>query len=235
MQLIYPETTTYQPLPGTRCCDNCEPRLFAVEKVTLDKVPALKRGKKRKVPSALEDAVRNNLSQWRDNELLDHFYGGISIIAGSALLGDDVIEKLAVCGERVETMEEFTRHARWPIGFNTGTEEVTEYGCMLLERLQTIYSAFDISIAAKEAELEDMRSFPPEVSVESFYGGTSQQPRWVETLTPTTYLQNNSNAETSGASQARGTGSAARRRGARSRRSAAGAERGRGMRRCRGT
>ena len=234
MQLTYPETTTYQPLPGTRCCNNCEPRLFEVERITLDKVPALKRGKKRKLPSVLEDAVRNNLSQWRDNELLDHFYGGTSIIAGSALLDDGVIEKLAVCGERVETMEEFTRHARWLISFNTGTGEVTEYGRMLLEKFQTIYSAFDIDMAAKEAELEDMQSLPPEVSVESFYGGTSQQPRWVETLTPTTYLQNNSNAET-GANQTRGTGRATRRRGARGGRSAAGAERGRGIRRGRGT
>jgi hypothetical protein len=182
----------------------------------------------------LEDAVQNNLSQWRDNELLDHFYGSTSIIAGSALLGDDVIEKLAVCGERVETMEEFTRHARWPIGFNTGAGEVTEYGHMLLERLQTIYSAFDIDMAAKEAELEDMRSLPPEVSVDTFYGGTSQQPRWVETLTPTTYLQNNSNAET-GVNQTRGTGRATRRRGARGGRSAAGAEQGRGIRRGHGT
>jgi hypothetical protein len=43
--------------------------------------------------------VRNNLSQWHDNELLNHFYGGTSIILGSTLLGDDVIAKLAVCGE----------------------------------------------------------------------------------------------------------------------------------------
>jgi superfamily II DNA/RNA helicase len=31
VQLTYPETTTFRPLPGMRCCDNCEPRLFEVE------------------------------------------------------------------------------------------------------------------------------------------------------------------------------------------------------------
>ena len=198
MQLIYPETTTYQPLPGMCCCDNCEPRLFEVERITLDKAPALKPGKKHKLPSALEDAVQNNLSQWRENELLDHFYGGTSIISGSTLLGDDVIAKLAVCGERVETMEEFTRNACWPIGFNPGTGEVTEYGHMLLDRLQMIYLTFDNDTATKEAELEHLRSLPPEVSVKTFYGGSSQQPHWLETLMATTYLQLNSNAEASG-------------------------------------
>ena len=78
-----------------RCCDDCEPRLFEVEQVTLEKGLTLKRGKKRRSSPALEDAVRNDLIKWHDNDLLDTFYGGTSIIAGATLLGDDVIEKLA--------------------------------------------------------------------------------------------------------------------------------------------
>lgn len=75
VQLTYPETTICQPLPGMRCCNNCEPRLFEVEQITLNKAPAFKRGKKWKTSTAFEDAVQNNLTQWHDNELLDHFYG----------------------------------------------------------------------------------------------------------------------------------------------------------------
>lgn len=94
------ETTLFHPLPGMRCCDNCEPRLFETEQISIDKTSALKRGKKRKLPQALADAIRNDLSQWREKELLDKFYGGTSIIAGSTLLSDDVIEKLATCGNK---------------------------------------------------------------------------------------------------------------------------------------
>lgn len=163
----------FRPLPNMCCCDNCEPRLFEVERITIDKAPALKRGKKRKVSSAIENAVRDDLTLWRENELLDQFYGGTLIIAGSTLLGDDIIEKLAVCGERVETKEEFMRHARWPIGFIPASGEVTQYGMMLLGRLQAIYSQIDNKITAEEAELERLRSLPVEISTTTFYGGPS--------------------------------------------------------------
>jgi hypothetical protein len=195
-----------------RCCNNCEPRLFEVEQITLNKAPAFKRGKKWKTSTAFEDAVQNNLTQWHDNELLDHFYGGTSIIAGSTLLGNDVIEKLAMCGERVETMQEFVRHAHWPISFNTDTGTVTEYGHMLLGRLQTIYSQLNDEAAAEEADFKYLQSLPPQVSVEDFYSVPSQQPCGQPALTAETYLQHNSNAEASGS---RGRGRAVHGRGVR--------------------
>ena len=79
-----------------------------------------------------------------------------------------------MCGERVEMMQEFVRHARWPIGFNTDTGTVTEYGRMLLDRLQTIYSQLDEEAAAEETDFEHLQSLPPQVSVENFYGVPSQ-------------------------------------------------------------
>src|ERR1700683_732552 len=78
---LTPETTVFRPLPGMRCCDNCEPRLFEVERITIDKTSTLKRGKKRKLLPGFDDAIRKDLSQWRENDLLDRFYGGTSIIA----------------------------------------------------------------------------------------------------------------------------------------------------------
>lgn len=38
MQLKYPENTLYERTIGTRCCDNCEPRLFPIETVTVEKM-----------------------------------------------------------------------------------------------------------------------------------------------------------------------------------------------------
>ena len=149
----------------------------------------MKPGKKRKLPPAFEDTIQKDLSKWRDNELLNRFYGGTSIIAGSTLLGDDVIEKLATCGERVETREEFAQHVRWSLGFDGNT--TTEYGSMLLDRLRRVYSKFDEDATADEAHLKHLRSLPVVVDTGSFYAGSSNEMRRWTNLTAETYLQHN--------------------------------------------
>ena len=82
-----------------RCCDNCKPQLFEAERITIEKGSTLKRDKKCRLPTGFENAIQNNLLQWHKNELLDKLYGGTLIIAGSTVLGDDVIKKLVTCGE----------------------------------------------------------------------------------------------------------------------------------------
>jgi hypothetical protein len=210
---LTPEVTVFHSLPGMRCCDNCEPRLFEVEKITIEKTSMLKRGKKRKLSPGFDDAIRKDLSQWRDNELLDKFYGGTTILAGSTLLGDDVIEKLATCGERIETVEDFAQHARWPIGFNVGMGASTEYGNMLLQRLKTIYSKFDEDAAADEARLLELHSLPIQVDTASFYGSGSSNhgQNWVN-LTADMYVHNDMGSS-NGDQIGRGTRSRGRPRG----------------------
>jgi hypothetical protein len=51
--------------------------------------------------------VWKNLTPWHDTELLNHFYKGTSIISGSTLLGNDIIEKLAVCGSVAAFLSRF--------------------------------------------------------------------------------------------------------------------------------
>jgi len=151
----------------------------------------LKQGKKWKLPPGFDDAIRKDLSQWRDNELLDKFYGGTTILTGSMLLGDDVIEKLATCGERIETMDDFAQHAHWLIGFNVGTGASTECGNMLLQCLKTIHSKFDKDVAADEARLRELHSLPVQVDTTSFYGSgpSNHGQNWVN-LTANVYVQN---------------------------------------------
>ena len=163
-----------------------------MEQITIEKTSTLKRGKKRKLPPGFDDAIRKDLSHWHDNELLDKFYGGTTILVGLTLLGDDVIEKLATCGEHIETMEDFAQHAQWPIGFNVGTGTSTEYGDLLLQRLKTIYSKFDEDAAVEEAHIQHLRSLPVQVDTRSFYGGGSSNhsQNWVN-LTADMYVQNN--------------------------------------------
>jgi hypothetical protein len=64
VQLIYPTTSSFQPLPNARCCGNCTPRLFPVERIVVTKIPGLKRGKKKRIPEKQEKAIRDQLNYW---------------------------------------------------------------------------------------------------------------------------------------------------------------------------
>ena len=81
-----------------------------MEAIELEKLAGLKRGKKRKVSEEQENAIRDGLIEWREDELLDKIYPGTSSISAQTVLGDDVIDKLASCGECVETQAEMRRH-----------------------------------------------------------------------------------------------------------------------------
>jgi len=82
-----------------RCCDNCTPHLFPVEKFVVQKEAGLKHSKKRKVTFEEQSYIRDKLTKWQDDTLIDDYYGSNSALSGRTLLGDDVIEKLATCGE----------------------------------------------------------------------------------------------------------------------------------------
>ncbi|KAG1882049.1 P-loop containing nucleoside triphosphate hydrolase protein, partial [Suillus tomentosus] len=111
-QLIFPDNTTYRHLPNARCCDNCQPALFPVDAITLDKVCGLKAGKKRKVGEDFEQSIRDGLTAWRDGDLIDCLYPGTFSIAGATVLDDTVIEQLATCGEWITNGEQLSRRTR---------------------------------------------------------------------------------------------------------------------------
>jgi hypothetical protein len=83
-----------------------------VENISLDKVAGLKRGRKKEMSKEPAKRVRSGPVDWRVNKLLDDIYPGTSIISGETLLGDDVIEKLVVCGVLIGNAEELRQHAR---------------------------------------------------------------------------------------------------------------------------
>ena len=145
-----------------------------MEVIELKKLPGLKRGKKRKVSEEQESAIREGLIDWREDELLDKIYPGTSSISAQTVLGDDVIEKLASCGERIETQAEMRRHVRWAIGFDENTGYSTTYGDMLLAKLQAIYTKFDDKTVADNARLVELRGMPQEVASTSFYATSAQ-------------------------------------------------------------
>jgi hypothetical protein len=106
-------------------------------------------------------------------------YPGTTTISAETVLGDDVIDKLAGCGERIECQAEMCRHVHWALGFDKNMGYPTTYGNMLLEKLRTIYAKFNKEAAASEV----MPAAPGVVSTTSFYapsaacGGTSGRAR----------------------------------------------------------
>ncbi|KAJ6579358.1 hypothetical protein B0H10DRAFT_2198744 [Mycena sp. CBHHK59/15] len=174
-QLKFPENTTYQRLLGTRCCDNCEPHLFEIELIKLDKIPGLKRGRKKEMNGELANSIRAGLMDWRENYLLEAIYPGTTIISPGTVLGDDVIEQLV--RERVEAAPDLRRYTRWAFGFQGSTSDLSAYGEALFRELQKIYEGHDATV---EAEREQIANLPPvgsEIAPASFYAGTTRRTR----------------------------------------------------------
>ncbi|KAJ7198190.1 P-loop containing nucleoside triphosphate hydrolase protein [Mycena pura] len=122
---------------GARCCDICEPARFPVELVEVQKIPGLKGGKKRKFPPGLSDLIRDRLRAWSRGTLMPMLYpkeAGFSI-TGSVLLPDSTIEQLAICGERVDNLENLKRRARWFL--------MESHGTYLFAELQNIFQSYD--------------------------------------------------------------------------------------------
>ena len=97
-------------------------------------------------------------------------------MSGATILGDDIVEKLAKCGEQIESADELARHIRWPIGIDAETHVLTDIGRELLAKLQEIYHKIDDEATAKDAHLQYLRSLPSTVEPASFYQGSSTQP-----------------------------------------------------------
>jgi hypothetical protein len=149
--------------------------LFEVEKIALEKMPGLKRGKKKKVPKMLSDAVHTSLKVWRDTELINTVYPSTQIISGSVLLGDDVIEQLATCGERIMTGADLKKHTRWYLGIDSSTGDLTVPGNLLLLQLQNIYATLDAKEAEDAAVLANLPTTPSTVPASTFYGNASSR------------------------------------------------------------
>ena len=70
---------------------------------------------------------------------MDTFYPGITSLSPAVLMSDDIIAKIAECGERVTTYEELRRHIRWRLGHNPDTNQPNEKGKLLMDKLADIY------------------------------------------------------------------------------------------------
>lgn len=114
--------------------------------------------------------LREALIAWRDKELIEHIYPGLVMVSGSAILGDDVIDRIIAAGIQLDSPETFTQHVRWAYGFDLVTGEPNNHGRMLLRQLELIYK----SVKATEKE-DDQReaNISSAIAPKQFYGGPS--------------------------------------------------------------
>ncbi|KAJ7064172.1 P-loop containing nucleoside triphosphate hydrolase protein, partial [Mycena amicta] len=142
-QLQHGLNTLWKPQADQRCCYRCTPDRFPIEKVVLEKVKGLKRGRKKKLPLRLVVMVKKELKRWRTT-LAEELYPGIEGISGEVVLGDDVIEQITSFGERIESAEVLCGCTRWHLAYRDFEgRPLTEVGQMLLTKLAEIYNAFD--------------------------------------------------------------------------------------------
>jgi hypothetical protein len=118
--------------------------LFPVEEVTVKPVvPGLKRGKKKGISEEGQGYIRNKLKKWRDDTLLDAFYGDLTGLSGATIIADDVIEKLATCGEHLGSYSQVQQHVRWALGYDESTNKPTIWGDMLMTELERVYKVIE--------------------------------------------------------------------------------------------
>ncbi|PPQ87408.1 hypothetical protein CVT24_001482, partial [Panaeolus cyanescens] len=160
LPLIYPKTTSYKPIPNMRCCDNCEPARFAVETIKTYAPLGLKTGKKKAVPEGEKARICQYLEEWRDGELyLGYYPDGDGALSAATLMPDNVIQKLAGCGERPRTYGELRRHIRWGLIHDTKTDEANDLGKKFLQALNTLYDSMDL----RDQQIEAMEMYVAQV------------------------------------------------------------------------
>lgn len=107
------------------------------------KPPGLKRGKKKTIGEDKENVICEALMDWADNDLVEEYYGVGTTMSRHMILGNDVVEKLATCGERLNTYAELRKQVHWAIGHDTMTGQANKWGILLLRALSSIYEKLD--------------------------------------------------------------------------------------------
>ncbi|KAK0235251.1 hypothetical protein EDD85DRAFT_922454 [Armillaria nabsnona] len=161
-------------LTSACCCDICKPRLFGTEAISVEKKPGLKRSKKKVMPKTFVESVREGLREWRE-ELVETIYPNTITISPATVLGDDIIEQLATCRERIGDANELKQRTHWFLGIEGSTGELTSHGVRLLEKLGEIYQDYDERVEQERKRLEELAKPLWPISPAWFYSNTGNQ------------------------------------------------------------
>ena len=120
----------------------------------------------------LEKCVRDALVSWQAEKLRPKLYPESSVlIPTSALMGDEIIDQLATCGERLSTGVELSRRTRWMFAFvSIGSQELSDIGRELLDVVSGAYVSYDRAVEEQEAEWTCQPAVTAPIPVAQFYG-----------------------------------------------------------------
>ncbi|KAK6966367.1 p-loop containing nucleoside triphosphate hydrolase protein [Favolaschia claudopus] len=105
----------FQPPPGARCCDNCEPDLFPVDIVRVVQPVRDKPGRGSKPTEELTTALINGLRAWRQVAVERDFPQQL-IVTGKVILPNKIVEKIAERPRAVTTPHIFFSAIEWKWG-----------------------------------------------------------------------------------------------------------------------
>ncbi|KAI1783590.1 P-loop containing nucleoside triphosphate hydrolase protein [Ganoderma leucocontextum] len=168
--------TTYRPLAGMQCCDNCAPNAFPIQTFTISsEAPSFRRGRKKQLPARFESLVREQLKAWRDSSLVTSFFpGSASLMTGEMILPDTVIEQLATAGSQLLTPGQLARITRWPHAYvDASRQDLSATGKALVEQLREAYKRYTYYECAAEVAVRCLPSVSGPIPPASFYGTQS--------------------------------------------------------------
>ncbi|KAK6968994.1 p-loop containing nucleoside triphosphate hydrolase protein [Favolaschia claudopus] len=123
----------FQPPPGARCCDNCEPELFPVDIIRVVQPVRDKPGRGSKPTEELTAAVINGLRSWRQVAVERDFPQQL-IVTGKVILPNKIIEKIAERPRAVTTPHLFFSKIDW----KWGTYDNCRYGNEVVAAVQAV-------------------------------------------------------------------------------------------------
>ena len=106
--------------------------------------------------------------------MLDAMYPCTTSILAETVLGNDVIEGLATCGEWIDSLTEMCRHIRWAIGYDANTGLSTWHGDLFLRKLQAIYAKFYEDATADKVHLAKLQAGPSSILSLNFYTSSTR-------------------------------------------------------------
>ncbi len=89
---------------------------------------------------------------WRETDLLEYNYPGLSSFSGRTLLGDNCIEKLVTCGELIDDYDHLQQHVRWALGEADEGVGPSDLGQQLISELVWLYKEVDAERKTQEQE-----------------------------------------------------------------------------------
>ncbi|KAE9383071.1 P-loop containing nucleoside triphosphate hydrolase protein, partial [Gymnopus androsaceus JB14] len=139
----------FERRPEVRCCDNCQPDKFPVEKIQLS-YPFPTRAPRTKRPSEeLLNEVTVALRRWR-TDVIQRDYPNQSIITGRYILDDEVIDKIAARPRIVTSIEIFRHIIPWGFG-------IAKYGGAIVELVSSICNLHPDPVQLAHEERERKR------------------------------------------------------------------------------